>query len=134
MAGWSVNRITSEPSRMIFKMFKEGKSVIDVVIETGLDYDYVKKAHEEFLESEDKVMVPKWFYDDVRFLAGYSGYSVTFENATKVMYELMEADQMIQSIFSNCTVCGNSWDWEEDEPMEVAKKNLSASWHHERCG
>jgi len=118
---------------LVFKMFKAGKSITDVVIETKLEFDYVTKAHKEFLESEDKVMIPKWFYSDVRFLAGYPGYSPTLENATKVMYELMEADQMLQSIFSHCIVCGNSWDWEVDEPMEVAKKNLRVAWHHEKC-
>jgi len=118
---------------LVFKKLKEGKSVIDVVIETRLEFDYVKKAHEEFLESEDKVMIPEWFYSDVMFLAAYPGYRPTFENAIKGMYELMDADQMLQSIFSNCTVCGGSWDWEEDEPVEVAKKNLRVAWHHERC-
>jgi len=119
---------------LVFKMFKAGKSITDVVIETKLEFDYVTKAHKEFLESEDKVMIPKWFFDDAMFLAGYPGYSQTLENATKVMYELMDADQMLQSIFSNCTVYGGSWDWEVDEPVEVAKKNLSVAWHHERCG
>jgi len=125
---------TRDPDKSrCFKLFRKGKSPVDVVIETGLSYEYVKKAHKEFLESEDKVMIPAWFYEDVRFLAGYPGYSQTLENATKVMYELIESDQVIQSIFSNCTVCGNSWDWEVDEPLKVAKKNLRVAWHHEKC-
>ncbi len=117
---------------LVFKKFREGKSLIDVVIETGLNYEYVKKAHEEFLESEDKVMVPKWFYEEAIGLASYPGYSRTFENAKKVMDELMEADQMLLDIFSNCTECGYSLDYEK-EPVEDAKKNLRVSWHHEKC-
>jgi len=118
---------------LVFKMFKAGKSITDVVIETKLEFDYVTKAHKEFLESEDKVTVPKWFYNEIMFLAGYPGYSHTLENATKVMYELMESDQILLQCFSNCTVCGNSWDCEVDEPMEVVKKNLRVAWHHEKC-
>jgi len=117
---------------LVFKMFKAGKSITDVVIETGLNYEYVKKAHEEFLESEDKVMVPKWFYEEAIGLASYPGYSRTFENAKKVMDELMEADQMLLDIFSNCTECGQALDYEK-ESIIVAKKNLRVAWHHEDC-
>jgi len=117
---------------LVFKMFKAGRSITDVVIETKLEFDYVTKAHKEFLESEDKVTVPKWFYNEIMFLAGYPGYSVTLENATKVMYELIESDQILMGCFSSCSVCGLPIELEE-ESMENAKKNLRVLWHHEKC-
>ena len=117
---------------MVFKKFRDGKSIINVVIETGLNYEYVKKAYEEFLESEDKIPVPKWFYWEIMWLAGYPGYSVTFENVIKVMYELIESDQRVQEFVFNCNRCGGDAQI-DGKALEDAQQYLSSKWQHTNC-
>ena len=40
---------------LVFKLFKQGKSPTEVLIKTGLSYDYIKKAREEYLEFQKAI-------------------------------------------------------------------------------
>jgi len=116
----------------VFKMFKKGKKLTDVIIDTGLDYDYVKKAHRQYLESEQLVEIPKSFYDNVMGIASYFGDKETIFFVELRLENLYESDQRVKEYVCDCSVCGKEMKI-NDAMLEDAKKYLSAKWHHGNC-
>jgi hypothetical protein len=60
----SVSSDSSNQSQ-IFKLFKEGKNPIDVVIALNLDFDFVDKLYKQFLESNNQDLVPKGWLESI---------------------------------------------------------------------
>ena len=125
------NRHDSDKST-VFKMFKKGKKLTDVIIETGLDYDYVKNARKQYLDSEKLVEIPKSFYDNVMGIASYFGDKETIFYVELRLENLYESDQRVEGYVCDCSVCGKEMKI-NDAMLEDAKKYLSSKWHHGNC-
>ena len=120
---------------LVFKMFRKEKTPVDVIIETGLDYEYVTHAYDQFLDLEDQTTVPEtWVFNlmqmsaDISKLPGPSReYDITtaFEIAKESYFKL-------KNFVCNCSICEESMSV-NDEMMEDAKQYLSSIWKHVDC-
>jgi len=117
----------------IFKMFKKGKKLADVIIDTTLDYDYVKNAHQQYLESKNLVEIPKSFYDKVMSVASYFGDAETIFNVECRLEDLYKAEKRAKIFFCDCWRCGKPLEINE-EMLEDSKNYLSPRWNHDHCG
>jgi len=125
------NRHDSDKSR-VFKMFKKGKKLTDVVIDTGLDYDYVKNARKQYLDSENLVEIPKSFYKKIMSVASYFGDTETIFNVEWRLEDLYKSDHRVEEYVCDCSVCGEEMKI-NDEMLEDAKQYLSSKWGHGNC-
>jgi len=116
----------------IFKMFKKGKKLTDVIIDTKLDYDYVKNAHKQYLDSEQLVEVPKSFYNKMMAIATCFGHDKTIFDVELDLGYLYRDHQRVQELVCNCSECGKDMKI-DDEMLDDAKQYLSESWHHGQC-
>src|SRR2546426_2416181 len=53
---------------LVFKLFKEGWSQVEVIIETGFDSDFVRESYREYLEFENYVLCPKAVFNKMHSL------------------------------------------------------------------
>jgi len=125
------NRHDSDKSR-VFKMFKKGKKLTDVVIETGLDYDYVKNARKQYFDSENLVEIPKSFYKKIMSVASYFGDVETIFNVECRLEDLYMSDHRVEEYVCDCSICGEEMKI-NDQMLEDAKKYLSSKWFHGNC-
>jgi len=75
-----------------FRQFDNRKKVKDVVIETGYKPKKVKKAHDEYLELEEKVIVPKWFIEDLK------AEEIRFERHYSPSYVFKDSEEGLSNI------------------------------------
>jgi len=117
----------------VFKMFKKRKKLADVVIDTKLDYDYVKNAHQQYLESENMVEIPKSFYEKIMSVASHFGDAETMVNVESRLEDLYKAEKRAKLLFCDCGLCGEPMEINE-EMLEDSKNYLSPRWNHDHCG
>ena len=113
-------------------MFKKRKKLADVVIDTKLDYDYVKNAHQQYLESENMVEIPKSFYEKIMSVASYFGDAETMVNVECRLEDLYKAEKRAKILFCDCGLCGKPMEITE-EMLEDSKNYLSPRWNHGDC-
>ena len=118
---------------MVFKMFRKDKNPTDVVIETGLNFDYVKKAHEEFLEFEDKILIPRWFYDKVEEIACCIEEDPhTLPRISYCLDQLEQAYEEYKNYVYTCSICGKDSQI-KDETLKDAQQYIASRWAHAGC-
>jgi len=117
---------------LCFKLFKKGKLPADVIIETGLTYEYVTKAYEEYCRLQGKKLVTLRFYDEVMesikvIDEGY--YEVDIEDA---MNKFVDAYQELENYVCPCSVCGLNMDIGSKDQKD-AKQEYFSKWGHSSC-
>jgi len=120
---------------MVFKMFRKDKNPTDVVIETGLNFDYVKKAHEEYLEFEGHEIVPKSWLENLVEIAGYV-FVWTEEEKLSYINEAFstakESHLELEKHIFYCCKCGQETTI-INNALKAASNYLSKSWGHVDC-
>jgi len=118
---------------LVFKLFKKGVSPRDVVIQTGLPFEYVKNAYEEYCIFERMVTVPNWFYDNVmESIKVVDEKFNTVMDAKHAMNKLVTTYQELKKYDFPCCVCGINIPM-NSENLEEAKAYLSCRWGHDEC-
>jgi len=120
---------------MIFKMFRKGKNPTDVLIETGLNFEYVKKAYEEYLEFEGHEIVPKSWIENLLEIAGYVFVWTEEEKLTYINEAFSIAKEShleLEKHVYNCCNCGKEMPI-KDKSLKDACNYLSLRWCHEEC-
>jgi len=122
-----------DPDKVLtFKLFKKRVSPIDVVIQTGLPFEYVKNAYEEYCIFERMVTVPNWFYDNVmESIKVVDEKFNTVVDAKHALNKLVTAYQELKKYEYPCCICGINVPMQIEE-WEEAKQHLSR-WGHEEC-
>jgi len=123
-----------DPDKVLtFKIFKKGVSPIDVVIQTGLPFEYVKNAYQEYCIFERMVTVPNWFYDNVmESIKVVDEKFNTVVDAKHALNKLVTAYQELKKYEYSCCVCGINISM-NSENLEDTKAYLSCRWGHEEC-
>jgi len=120
---------------LVYKMFRKGKNPTDVVIETGLNFEYVKKAYEEYLEFEEQELVPKYWLDNLEKFAGYVSEVSENNRLGDIHYAFSVAKEShleLEKFVFTCSKC------DEDaringKALEDAQQYLSSKWKHTDC-
>lgn len=119
----------------VFALFKKNKKPTDVIIETGLSYEYVKKSYEEFLEFENKMLVPKYWIDN---LEGFANSVTDIHGNNKlghIHYAFSVAKDShleLQKHIYFCSICGEEMKI-KGKSLQAASDYLSQSWGHAEC-
>jgi len=123
-----------DPDKVLtFKLFKKGVSPRDVVIQTGLPFEYVKNAYEEYCIFERMVTIPNEFYDNVmESIKVVDEKFNTVVDAKHAMNKLVTAYQELKKYEYPCCICGINVPM-TSESLEDVKQHLSCSWGHEEC-
>jgi len=120
---------------LVFKMFRKDKNPTDVVIETGLNFDYVKKAYEEYLEYEEKELVPKKWLENLVEIAGYV-FVWTQEEKLSYINEAFsiakESHLELEKHIFYCCKCGQETAI-SNKVLKAASNYLSKNWGHVEC-
>ncbi len=118
---------------LVFKLFKKGVSPRDVVIQTGLPFEYVKNAYEEYCIFERMVTVPNWFYDNVmESIKVVDEKFNTVVDAKHALNKLVTVYQELKKYEYPCCICGINLPMQSEE-LEEAKLHLSLQWGHDEC-
>jgi len=119
----------------VFSLFKKNKKPVDVIIQTGLNYEYVKKSYDEFLEFEENTIVPKYWLDNLEEFADY----VTDPDGPNKLGHIhcafsvaKESHIELQKHFFYCCKCGEEIRIRENT-LEAAHNFLSSKWGHSEC-
>lgn len=116
----------------VFALFKKGTSPVDVLIKTRLDYDFIKKSHEQYLEMAKKKTVPEWFvsnlYDEANNIKQCNNITDVFHCINTAFQSHYELEEHVYF----CSECG--------DPIPIRGKSLgdasvylSTKWHHKNC-
>lgn len=118
----------------VFKLFRDGLDPIDVIIETGLSYEYVKQSYEEFLEFEQKEVVPKRIMNSLRELGSKLWKIKDYGDIRDAMIVGVESRLLlINEYVIPCCYCEIPMSI-DGEMLEKTKKHLiSQQWHHVQC-
>lgn len=117
----------------VFKLFKKGVSPTDVIIRTGLSFEFVSKAHEEFLQFEKRTIVPQWFEEYMYDLA----YEIKdCSNLSEVYYSLKKAVKShieLQKHVYPCLVCGKPVPLDGIALKAAIRFLILDKWQHMGC-
>lgn len=119
----------------VFSFFKKNKKPTDVIIETGLSYEYVKKSYEEFLEFEKKVIIPKYWLDDLEDAGYYVIYSDgenKLEHIRNAFITAKDSYLELESHIYYCCKCEEPIPI-KDKTLQAACDYLSQNWGHAEC-
>ena len=116
----------------VFKLFKKGLTSTDVLIQTGLSFEFVDKAHEEFLEFENKVIVPHWVEEHLFELATEIRECNNWNDVYRCMKETVESHNKLQKHYYFCCKCSNPMPIRE-KSLQDAIDYLSGKWGHKDC-
>ena len=121
-----------ENKALVFELFKKGTTPIDVIIKTRLDYNLIKKSHEEFLEMDSKKIIPSWFES---ILYELSDDIKPCKNITDVYHCIQDAFDAYAELQKHVFFCSRC-----KEPISIkgqtlddASKYLSNKWYHQNC-
>ncbi len=117
---------------LCFKLFKKGKSPADVIIETGLTYEYVTKAYEEYCRLQGKKLVPIWFYQEVMESIKVIDERFLVMDIKYAMDKFIESYEELQKHIYLCKRCRKSLPI-HGKPLEDAQVYLSSKWVHTDC-
>lgn len=128
------NHLDQDKSK-VFALFKKNKKPTDVIIETGLSYEYVKKSYEEFLSLEKKVVIPKYWLDNLEEFASYIRESSGNNKLGDIHYAFSVAKDSHLELKSHVYYCSGC-----EEPMPINGKSLQSAcdylsqrWGHVKC-
>lgn len=119
----------------VFALFKKNKKPTDVIIETGLSFEYVKKSYTEFLEFEGKMLVPKFWIDNLEGFANFITEPHGNNKLGNIHYAFSVAKNShleLESHVYNCCVCEEVMPI-KDKSLQSASEHLSKSWGHAEC-
>ncbi|AJW71035.1 hypothetical protein [Nitrosopumilus adriaticus] len=119
----------------VFSLFKKNKKPTDVIIETGLNYEYVKKSYEEYLEFEEKMLVPKYWINNLVNYADGISEQVGKNKLGHIHYALSVAHNShveLQKHIYYCCVCEEQIPI-KDKTLQAACDYLSQKWGHAEC-
>jgi len=117
---------------LVFNLFKKGTSPTDVLIQTGLSFEFVDKAYAEFLEFEKKVVVPAWFEEYLYDLAFTMRECDGLNEVYACLKEAVDSYVELQKHVYSCSQCGEPIKMRE-KSLEDAMQYLSSKWHHTVC-
>jgi len=118
---------------LAFKLFKKRVSLVDVVIQTGLSYEYVKTAYQEYCRLKGWVTIPQHTYDNI--MESIQMVDERFDTVMDIRYALKKFVTSYQELKKHVFSCSEC---EEDIPicdrtLEDAKEYLSSKWGHTDC-
>ena len=118
-----------------FTLFKKNKKPTDVIIETGLSYEYVKKSYEEYLSFEEKMLVPKYWINNLAEFASYIRDPSGSNKLGDIHYAFSVAKDSQLELKSHIYYCCGC-----EEPITIKDKTLQAAcdylsqkWGHAEC-
>ena len=117
---------------LCFKLFKKGKLPADVIIETGLTYEYVIAAYEEYCRLQGKKLVPIWFYEEVMESIKVIDERYFEINIEEAMNKFVDAYQELEDHVFSCCRCGKSIHI-RGRSLEDSQQYLSSKWGHAEC-
>lgn len=106
----------------VFALFKKNKKPTDVIIETGLSYEYVKKSYEEYLSFEKKIIIPKHWLDNLEDTAYYVidiDGKTKLEHIRSALSIAKDSHLELRSHIYYCCGC--------EEPITIKDKTLQAA-------
>lgn len=130
----SENHLDQDKSK-VFSLFKKNKKPTDVIIETGLSFEYVKKAYEEFTELEGKMVVPKFWINNLENFADGISEKTGKNVLGHIHYAFSVAHNShveLQSHIYYCCVCEEQIPI-KDKTLQAACDYLSQKWGHAKC-
>jgi len=117
---------------LCFKLFKKGKLPVDVIIETGLTYEFVMKAYEEYCRLQGKKIVPIWFYEEVMESIKVIDERYFEINIEEAMNKFVDAYQELEDHVYSCYGCGKNIPI-RNRTLEDSQQYLSSKWGHAEC-
>ena len=116
----------------VFSLFKKNKKPVDVIIQTSLSYEYVKKSYQEYLEFEKMKILPNWFEEYMRNLASEIRECPDLADVYHTLQEAVQSYHELQKHFFYCCKCGEEIRI-RDNALEAAHNFLSNKWAHSEC-
>ena len=119
----------------VFSLFKKNKKPVDVIIQTSLSYEYVKKSYDEFLEFEEKAIVPKYWLDNLEQFAYYVTDPDGPNKLGHIHYAFSVAKEShleLESHIFYCCRCKKKMSI-RDNAVQAACDYLSKTWGHSEC-
>jgi len=117
---------------LTFKLFRQGKTPVDVIIETNFTVDYVKKSHVEFLEFTNQELIPNndinWLY---KLASRYSKCDDTHQLGL-ILEESIEKALQYDELTFPCSLCGEDIKFSKNKIGWVREK-LEGTWKHTEC-
>jgi len=120
---------------LVFKYFKQGMKPSDVIIKTDLNYEYVKKSYEEFLEFEKTSLVPEYWLDNLENFADYVTESDGKNKLGHIHYAFSVAKSSHLELEKHIFVCVGCRKVVpiRDNALKAAAIYLSKDWGHSEC-
>ena len=84
----------------VFKLFK-GLTPTDILIQTVLSFEFVNKAHQEFLEFENQVTISRWFDESINELAIEVDECNNLNDVYRALKKTVESHHELQEEDSN---------------------------------
>ncbi len=136
---------SDNPNQTIFKLLKKGKSLTDIVIQTGIEPEIIKTAFEQYLEFENYVLCPKGIFDEMRsqvldefrenvdpkYPESKIGFKEIWEDL-HYYYQEFEYDLKRPRFIFPCLRCGKSTDPDEEDAA-AARAYLSKNHICHQC-
>jgi hypothetical protein len=116
----------------VFELFKRGTAPIDVIIKTRLDYDFIKKSYEQYLEMSKKKTVPEWFVSSLYDSSNNIKQCTSITDVFHCIDSAFEAYHELQEHIFFCSKCEESIPI-RGETLDDASKYLSGKWYHKNC-
>lgn len=117
----------------VFKLFKKGMKPTNVLIKTGLGYDFVDKAHREFLEFENRVIVPQWFEEYMYNLAFKVGDVNNLPEVYRKLRAAVDSHLLIKKFPIICNDCKKPFYFDENAFREARLYLMREKWCGEDC-
>jgi len=121
-----------ENKAIVFELFKKGAKPIDVIIKTRLEYAFVKKSYEEFLEMDGKKTVPSWFESGLYELSGGIKHCKNITDVYHCIQNAFNAYDELQTHVFFCSRCKESISI-RGQTLDDASRYLSEKWYHKNC-
>ncbi len=117
---------------LVFKLFKKGVSPTDVVIKTGLPFEYVQKAYEEFCMFENKITISKELFDKlIESIKVVDEKFRTVDDVKPGLDKLVMSHKELKKFEYPCCYCGKSVQMGNQELEEI--KPQLVRWGHDIC-
>ena len=119
----------------VFSLFKKNKKPVDVIIQTSLSYEYVKRSYQEYLDFEEKTLVPKYWLDNLEEFADYVRDPDGMNKLGHIHYAFSVAKAShleLESHIFYCCGCKKKTSI-RDNALQAACNYLSKTWGHLEC-
>ena len=119
----------------VFSLFKKNKKPVDVIIQTSLSYEYVKKSYQEYLDFEEKTLVPKYWLDNLEEFADYvrDPDGINKLGHIHCAFSVAKGSHLeLQNHIYYCCVCSKQMPI-RGKLLQAACDYLSKTWGHSEC-